>query len=878
MQSVNDIRTLFLDYFTKHNHSKIASSLLVPENDPTLMFTNAGMVQFKNIFTGEQQRPTPSAVTAQKCVRAGGKHNDLENVGYTARHHTFFEMLGNFSFGDYFKENAIELAWNLVVKEYGLPQEKLIVTIYHDDDEAASYWKKIANLDDRRIIRIATDDNFWRMGDTGPCGPCSEIFYDHGDHIPGGPPGSPDEDGDRFIEIWNLVFMQYEQISPDERINLPKASIDTGMGIERMATILQGKHDNYDIDIFANLIRTISDMINSDPTQNQASHKAIADHIRAICFLIADGVLPSNEGRGYVLRRIMRRAMRHAHLIGSRQPFLYQLPHHMTTLMGGHYTELNHAEHLIRETLKSEEERFQDTLARGLKILEDAISPLSKGDKLSGDIAFTLYDTYGFPLDLTADILRGKNLLLDITGFDEAMQQQKKRARAAWKGSGVEKTDKIWFELKEDTSATEFLGYQHNTSEAIIQHIVKENQAVDKITQGEEAIIIVNQTPFYGESGGQIGDNGTISIGENIFMVRDTQKSLGLFLHYGIMQKGSLSKNNNVHLQIDSTKRRNLKSHHSATHLLHESLRQHLGAHVAQSGSLVSPHHLRFDFSHHSAIDEEILLKIEQQVNQEILANHAVTTIVTSKENAVKNGALALFGEKYDDEVRVVTIGSYHQEKNRFYSVELCGGTHVQETAEIGLFKILSESSIASGIRRIEAVCGEALYHHIQHIDKIIKSSTKILKTSVENMPERLQTMQERIKQIEKENQELRRKASLNNNDNNNDTIINDIPVIIRALDCSPKDLKALTKNLHDMHQTPSIVILGTAFEERVSLMVSISEALSEKFHAGKLIKLAEDIIDGKGGGKATLAQSGGKNIAKLNDALIIILDAIKNE
>ncbi|MCH9852136.1 MAG: alanine--tRNA ligase [Alphaproteobacteria bacterium] len=874
MQNVNDIRTVFLDYFIKHQHLNIASSSLVPENDPTLMFTNSGMVQFKNIFTGEQKRPAPCAVTAQKCVRAGGKHNDLENVGYTARHHTFFEMLGNFSFGDYFKENAIEMAWNLITKEYGLPPEKLLVTIYHDDEEAASYWKKIAHLDDRRIIRINSDDNFWRMGDTGPCGPCSEIFYDHGEHIAGGPPGSPEEDGDRFIEIWNLVFMQFEQISKDKRINLPKTSIDTGMGIERIAAILQGKHDNYDIDIFQNLIRIISDLLQSDPTQNQASHKAIADHIRAICFLIADGVLPSNEGRGYVLRRIMRRAMRHAHLIGGREPFLYQLPHHMTELMGGHYIELNRAEHLIREILKSEEERFQDTLSRGLKILDDEINPMSKGDKLSGEIAFTLYDTYGFPLDLTADILRGQQLELDMQGFDRAMQEQKQRARAAWKGSGMDKTNKIWFELKEETPATEFLGYHNDHNEAVILHLVKDDKITDILQAGDEGIIIVNQTCFYGESGGQIGDSGIINNGDNQFIVRDTQKSLGLFLHYGVMRKGNLTKNDAVHLIIDKEKRNKLKRHHSATHLLHQSLRNHLGTHVAQSGSLVADNHLRFDFSHHHAIDSENLQKIEREVNREILNNSPITTIVTSKETAVKNGALALFGEKYDDEVRVVSMGAPTSD-NRTYSVELCGGTHVSKTAEIGLFKILHESSIAAGVRRIEAVCGEALYDHIQKIDTITKNSADILKTGIEQVPNRLSLMQQKLKKIEKENQELRRKLSLSQSDSKA-IMVGEIAVMMRTLDCSPKDLKILAKNLHDSVQQPSIVILGTMFDDRVSMMVSVTESLTTKYDAATLIAIAEPIIDGKGGGKKTLAQSGGKNISALNDALNAIVDNLK--
>ena len=877
MNNVNDIRSLFLNYFAKNGHMQIASSALVPENDPSLMFTNSGMVQFKNIFTGEQQPPAPCAVTAQKCVRAGGKHNDLENVGYTARHHTFFEMLGNFSFGDYFKETAIELAWNMLTKELHLPSEKLLVTVYHDDEEAVNFWKKIAGLDDKRIIRIATDDNFWRMGDTGPCGPCSEIFYDHGEHIAGGPPGSPDEDGDRFIEIWNLVFMQYEQINKDTRVNLPKASIDTGMGIERIATILQNKHDNYDIDIFEELIRVISEAIKSEPEQHLASHKVIADHIRSICFLIADGVLPSNEGRGYVLRRIMRRAMRHAHLIGSREPILYQTIPHMTRLMGGHYNELHQAENLIRETLKGEEERFQDTLSRGLKILEDGISPLSKGDKLSGKVAFTLYDTYGFPLDLTADILRGKDLSLDVEGFDQQMEEQKNRARAAWKGTGVEKTNKIWFELKEDTAQTEFLGYHHQHTEAIIQHIIRDNQSVSDLQTGQEAILITNQTVFYAESGGQLGDTGTIRIGDHtLFNVSDTQKTLGLFLHHGTLLKGALKAGDAAHLNIDATRNQQLKQHHSATHLLQQSLRNHLGNHVAQSGSLVAPNHLRFDFSHPAGIDDDKMLAIETEVNQEIFANSPVTTILTSKETAVKNGALALFGEKYDDEVRVVSMGRQNQEQSRFFSVELCGGTHVAETAEIGMFKIISESSIASGIRRIEAICGQAVQQYLYHTEQIVKNSALILKTNIDNVPERLQIMQDRLKQMEKENQQLRQKLSLNQQSAGDDMMVGDIAVILRKLDCSPKDLKSLAKQLHQQKNQNSIVILGTVFEETISLMVSVSDGLTTQYDASKLLKSAEEIIDGRGGGKANIAQAGGKNIAGLDDAMQAIIKNIE--
>ncbi len=882
MASINNIRTTFLDYFVKNNHTQIPSSPLIPKNDPSLMFTNAGMVQFKNIFTGTEKPPAPAAVTAQKCVRAGGKHNDLENVGYTARHHTFFEMLGNFSFGNYFKQEAIALAWNLVTKEFGLPSNKLYITIYHDDIEAENYWKKIANLPSDRIIKIATDDNFWRMGDTGPCGPCSEIFYDHGDHIQGGLPGSADEDGDRFVEIWNLVFMQYEQISTDNRINLPKASIDTGMGIERIAAILQGKHNNYDTDIFAQLMAETAELFGKNITNHTDSYKVIADHLRAISFLIADGVLPANEGRGYVLRRIMRRAMRHAHIIGGkRQPMLYLLISTVTNLMGSHYHELYQAENLIRETLKSEENRFQNTLSRGLKLLEDEISSLSKGDKLDGKVAFTLYDTFGFPLDLTADILRGRNLSLDMYAFNVAMQEQRTRARAAWKGSGTQKADSLWFHLKEKTPTTEFLGYQHQHNEALIQHIIKDHQENKNVIAGEDAILIVNQTVFYGESGGQLGDIGIIytSEGDNItkFTVTDTQKTLGLILHYGKMIQGSLTCGEHVQLNIDTQYRSQLMRHHSATHLLQQALRDTLGNHVAQSGSLVAKDYLRFDFSYTGTLTEPELQKIEMQVNQEILYNNPVTTLITDKATAIKSGALALFGEKYDNEVRVVTMGSFRHTDNKNYSVELCGGTHVQNTAEIGMFKILNESGIAAGIRRIEAVAGEALMKHFEAASLILKNASTLLKTKPENIPDRLEKLQLRIKEIENENKNLRRKISLNN-DINYDKIINNIPVTMRQLDCTPKDLKTLCSDFRNQQTRDGIVILGTIFEKRASLMIQVAHSLTGQYNAVDLVTLGAKIIDGQGGGKKDLAQSGGKNCDGLPNALNEIMQFIANK
>ena len=882
MATINHIRKTFLDYFEKNGHLKIPSSSLVPENDPTLMFTNSGMVQFKNIFTGDETRPAPSAVTAQKCIRAGGKHNDLENVGYTARHHTFFEMLGNFSFGDYFKEQAIELAWNLITQEFGISRDKLLVTIYHDDIEAENYWKKIANLSDDKIIKISTEDNFWRMGNTGPCGPCSEIFYDHGRNIAGGPPGSADENGDRFIEIWNLVFMQYEQITEDKRVNLPKASIDTGMGIERIAAILQNKHNNYDTDIFADLIANAADIFNQKTGDYLDSYRVIADHLRSIGFLIAEGVLPSNEGRGYVLRRIMRRAMRHAHIIGAREPILFRLVSPLTKLMGAHYTELFQAEFLISETLKNEEVRFQDTLSRGLKLLEEEISGLKSGGELSGKIAFSLYDTYGFPIDLTADILRGHHLKLDMNGFDTAMEEQRTRARLAWKGSGTEKTDKLWFELKNKTQATEFLGYNHHHAEALIQYIIMDSKETTTLKTDEEAILITNQTPFYAESGGQAGDKGKIFIaskteGEHIaeFIVNDTQKAFGLFLHYGKMHKGTVSLGDAVQLKIDMKRRTQLMRHHSATHLLQQALRSRLGNHIAQSGSLVESHYLRFDFSHPKAIDDDDLLEIETQINQQILNNTEVLTLLTDKDSAVKSGALALFGEKYDDEVRVVSMGNVQD--NRKYSVELCGGTHVKHTAEIGMFKILRESAIAAGVRRIEAIAGEALMTHLQKSETILKDSATLLKTKTENIPERIANLNQRIKQMENEAKILRQKASLQNNDKNFDKKIGAIKVIMRALDCPPKDLKILCNNLHNQEKANAIIVLGTIFEARASLMVSVSPELTAQYNAADLINIAAGEIAGQGGGKATIAQAGGKNCDGLECALQMIMKAIEN-
>ncbi|MGF1611144.1 MAG: alanine--tRNA ligase, partial [Kiloniellales bacterium] len=713
MNTGTEIRAAFLDYFAKHGHEVVASSPLVPRNDPTLLFTNAGMVQFKNVFTGNETRPYQRAVTAQKCVRAGGKHNDLENVGYTARHHTFFEMLGNFSFGDYFKELAIELAWSLVTKEYGLAKDRLLVTVYAEDDDAFKLWRKIAGLPEEKIIRIPTSDNFWAMGDTGPCGPCSEIFYDHGPHIAGGPPGSPDEDGDRFIEIWNLVFMQFEQLEPGKRVELPKPSIDTGMGLERIAAVLQGKHDNYDTDLLRALIEASAEASNTHPDGPHAvSHRVIADHLRATAFLVADGVLPSNEGRGYVLRRIMRRAMRHVHKLGVREPMIWRLVPALVGMMGGHYGELRRAEALIAETLKLEEGRFAQTLDRGLRMLEEELGKLGEAQALPGEAAFRLYDTYGFPLDLTQDILRGQGRGVDSAGFEAAMAAQRAAARKAWAGSGEAATEALWFDLRQRLGATEFLGYDTEMAEGQVLAIVVDGKEVKQASAGQAVAVITNQTPFYGESGGQMGDSGVLFSAEGASVaVADTQKKLGdLHVHYGKVSEGTLNVGEAVELRVDSGRRNDLRAHHSATHLLHEALRRRLGEHVTQKGSLVAPDRLRFDFSHPKPLTPEDIAAIEALVNDRVRRNAEVATHFMTPDEAVEQGALALFGEKYGDEVRVVSMGGEDVSKGpgRPYSTELCGGTHVRRTGDIGFFKITGESALAAGVRRIEAVAGAA--------------------------------------------------------------------------------------------------------------------------------------------------------------------------
>ncbi|MEO0962590.1 MAG: alanine--tRNA ligase, partial [Pseudomonadota bacterium] len=765
MTSVNEVRQTFIDFFDGKGHTPVASAPLVPRNDPTLLFNNAGMVPFKNVFTGAEKRDYVRAVSSQKCVRAGGKHNDLDNVGYTARHHTFFEMLGNFSFGDYFKEEAIAYAWELLTKDYGLPKDKLTVTVYHEDEDAPVLWKKIAGLTDDRIISIATADNYWSMGDTGPCGPCSEIFYDHGEHVPGGPPGSPDEDGDRFIEIWNLVFMQFDQQAGGEKIALPKPSIDTGMGLERIAAVLQGKHDNYDTDMMRALIEASADASGVAADGDHAvSHRVIADHLRATSFLIADGVLPSNEGRGYVLRRIMRRAMRHAHIIGAKDPLMHRLVPALVTQMGQAYPELQRAQALVTETLKLEEERFRVTLDRGLKLLDDEVAQLGDAKTLAGEAAFKLYDTYGFPLDLTQDALRTKGIEVDTDGFDAAMARQKAEARAAWSGSGDAATEVIWLELRDEHGATEFLGYDTEVAEGKIVALLKDGELVDTLAEGDEGSVIVNQTPFYAESGGQMGDTGIMIGAEGVeFCVTDTVKRGGdLHVHVGKVAKGDLTTGGIVELRVDGERRSRLRANHSATHLLHEALRRVLGDHVTQKGSMVSQDRLRFDISHPRAITAEELAEVEVIVNSVVRDNSDVTTRLMTPDEAIEAGALALFGEKYGDEVRVLSMGhSGPQDRAGFFSTELCGGTHVRRLGDIALVKILSESAVSSGVRRIEALTGETARQYMASQEAKAKAAADALKTSIDDLPGRVAQLVEERKKLERELSEARKQAAL---------------------------------------------------------------------------------------------------------------------
>ena len=861
----NQIRKTFLDYFAKNKHQIVDSSALVPQNDPTLMFTNAGMVQFKDLFTGLETRDYKTAVTSQKCVRAGGKHNDLENVGYTARHHTFFEMLGNFSFGDYFKENAIELAWNLLTKEYALDKDKLLVTVYHNDDEAVNYWKKIAGLKDDKIIRIATSDNFWQMGDTGPCGPCSEIFYDHGEDIFGGVPGSPDEDGDRFIEIWNLVFMQFEQMESGLRKDLPKPSIDTGMGLERISAILQGKHNNYDIDTFKNIIDYTAGIVDTD-TDN-VSLKVITDHLRSSAFLIADGVLPSNEGRGYVLRRIMRRAMRHAHILGAKDPLMYKLVPSLIKEMGQHFTELKDANSLITETLRLEETRFKETLDRGLKLLDSETEKMGSRKVLDGKIAFNLYDTYGFPVDLTADILRSKGKTIDMKQFDASMSEQKEKARSAWVGSGASKTDKLWFDVKDKVGSTEFLGYESTHSEGVIKSIVVDSKQVKNLSRDQEGVVITNQTPFYGESCGQVGDTGIIKNKNCKLIVIDTQKALGdLFLHYVKVKDGEVCVNDSVELIVDNARRKKIQANHSVTHLMHESLREILGDHISQKGSLQNEQITRFDVSNNSAISKEDIIKVENIVNQQIRDNTPIDTILTTPEKGREMGAQALFGEKYSDEVRVVSMGSATADK-RAYSIELCGGTHCKSTGEIGGFKIINETAVSAGVRRIEAVTGSELNKYVQDLEKVINSLNVKLKSTTDNLPNKVKSLIDSNKKLEKEVINLRKKMASDdaNRDNLEPESINGTNFIGQTVDLPAKELKGLADDLKSQFDNSVIVLISTN-DEKVSIVVASN---TDKHNAVELVKIASKVLGGKGGGgRPDMAQAGGSDASKVDEAI----------
>ncbi len=886
MTNANDVRATFLDYFERHGHEVVASSPLVPRNDPTLMFTNAGMVQFKNVFTGSETRATRRAVTAQKCVRAGGKHNDLENVGYTTRHNTFFEMLGNFSFGDYFKELAIELAWNLVTKEYGLPAEKLLATVYAEDDQAFDLWRKIAGLPEEKIIRIPTSDNFWAMGDTGPCGPCSEIFYDHGPHIPGGPPGSPDEDGDRFIEIWNLVFMQYEQVTPEERVDLPKPSIDTGMGLERITAVLQGTHDSFDTDLFRGIIEASAEASGTAPDGEHAvSHRVIADHLRATAFLIADGVLPSNEGRGYVLRRIMRRAMRHVHRLGVKDTMIWRLVPTLVGSMGHHYTELVRAEALITETLKLEEGRFNQTLDRGLKVLEEETGKLAEGQALAGDVAFKLYDTYGFPLDLTQDILRGQGRGLDEAGFKAAMEAQRAAARKAWSGSGEAATEQLWFELRERLGASEFLGYATDVAEGEVQTIVVGEAEVEQAGAGQKVAVIVNQTPFYGESGGQIGDTGIFFTASGTEVaISDTQKKLGdLHVHLGEVVKGSLAVGDAVEMRIDAERRSGLRAHHSATHLLHEALRRRLGDHVIQKGSLVAPDRLRFDISHPKAMTEEDIRAVEAMVNDRIRANAAVETRFMTPEEAVEAGALALFGEKYGEEVRVVSMGGADAGKKEgmgFFSTELCGGTHVRRTGDIGFFKVTGESALASGVRRIEALAGAAAADYANRQNELLSRAAAALKTAPADVPERVQGLLEERKRLERELAETRRKLATGAGNGagaaSEAREVGGTRFAGRLLaDVPPKDLKPMADELKKQVGS-GVVALVAVNEGKASLVVGVTGDLTDRLSAVDLVRAGSEAVGGKGGGgRPDMAQAGGPDGAAAEAALSAIEGAL---
>ncbi len=881
MSGVNEIRATFLDYFAKAGHEVVPSSPLVPRNDPTLMFTNAGMVQFKNVFTGLERREIPRAATSQKCVRAGGKHNDLDNVGYTARHHTFFEMLGNFSFGDYFKEEAITHAWTLITKEFGLDPKRLLVTVYADDDEAFGLWQKIAGFSDRKIIRIPTSDNFWQMGDTGPCGPCSEIFFDHGDHIWGGPPGSPEQDGDRFIEIWNLVFMQFEQTA-EGRTALPKPSIDTGMGLERVAAVLQGVHDNYDIDLFKALIgASVEETGVKAEGDARASHRVIADHLRAMSFLVADGVLPSNEGRGYVLRRIMRRAMRHAHLLGARDPLMARLVPTLIGEMGRAYPELTRAEALITETVDLEERRFRRTLERGLGLLDEATKDLKAGDMLDGETAFKLYDTYGFPLDLTQDALRRRDIHVNIDGFQDAMARQKAEARASWAGSGEAASAAVWFAIKDKVGPTEFLGYETETAEGVVAALVAGGAEVASLEAGAEGAIVVNQTPFYAESGGQMGDTGVIQGDGFLFRVEDTTKEgEGVFVHRGRVEAGSIAVGVPVALRVDAERRRAIRANHSATHILHEALREVLGDHVAQKGSSVDADRLRFDFSHPKPMTAEELARVEEIANDVVLQNADVVTRLMSVDDAIESGARALFGEKYGEEVRVVSMGRQGDgnRAGRAFSVELCGGTHVSRTGDIGLVTILAESAVASGVRRLEALTARGARRHLGLQDRRVRDLASTLKVQQSEVVERVEAIAEDRRKLERELGEAKKKLAMGGGGAAPQAArkIGAFDYVGRVVTgISPKDLKGLVDEAKKSITVGAVAIVGLAEDGKAGIVVGIAGDAAG-LNAIDLVKIGSEIMGGKGGGgRPDMAQAGGPDGAKADAAIEAIAEKI---
>ena len=880
MKSANDIRKAFLDFYGRHDHEIVASSPLVPHNDPTLMFTNAGMVPFKNVFTGTETRDYVRAASSQKCVRAGGKHNDLDNVGHTARHGTFFEMLGNFSFGDYFKEEAIQYAWTLLTKEFGIDPTRLIVTVYHTDDEAFALWQKIAGLPEERIIRIPTNDNFWSMGDTGPCGPSSEIFYDHGDQIEGGLPGTPEEDGDRFVEIWNLVFMQYEQTADGKRIDLPQPSIDTGMGLERVSSVMQGVHDMYDTDLFRSLIEASAEESGVDADgDHRLSHRVIADHLRSSCFLIADGVLPSNEGRGYVLRRIMRRAMRHVHMLGEKDPLMWRLVPALTAKMGQAYGELNRAEALITETLKLEESRFHETLHRGLRLLDGELEKLAAGTDLPGDVAFKLYDTYGFPIDLTQDAMRAQSRGVDLVGFDAAMSKQREDARAAWSGSGETATDDIWYGIRETAGVTEFMGYESTSADGTIIAIVKDGQLISKADAGDDVTVLTNQTPFYGESGGQMGDTGTMQAETAKATISDTRKFLGdMIAHVTHVDEGTLKIGNVVDLRTDQGRHDSLRANHSATHLMHAAMRNVLGDHVTQKGSLVAPDRLRFDISHQHSLTVDEITAVESEVNGEVRANVAVETHLMTPDEAIDAGALALFGEKYGDEVRVVRMGTSSGDNT--FSVELCGGTHVARTGDIGLFKIVSQSSVSAGVRRVEALTGAAAQQHVAEQERLLGEAAAAVKASPSELVERLESLVAERKSLERQLAEAKKALALGGSDGAQGDNVVDIAGISftsRVLDdVSAKDLRGLIDNAKKQMGS-GVAAFVTVSDGKAALAVGVTEDLVERLNAVDLVRAGAQSIGGKGGGgRADMAQAGGPDGGNAAQALGAIEEAIR--